>query len=322
MKKIKNSLFCYIRIIFLVLLFLILMGFRYVQAEEVFASHENVTTYSKNGSDACLSCHDTPSVTAILQTPHAQMADSRTMYATHGCEACHGASLQHGEMTGAEGWSPRPEITYGKHSPVPVSEQNKVCLGCHESGKGMNWRGSQHQFADVSCVSCHVVHTGQDKTLSRLTEPSVCYACHSTQRAQALMFSRHPINEGKVVCSDCHNVHGAFGPKLLIKETVNDSCYECHQEKRGPFLWEHAPAREDCSHCHMPHGTAQPRLLKLRTPWLCQQCHLAAFHPSTVYSGTGVPPQGGADRLLVQGCLNCHPQIHGSNHPSGIGLMR
>ncbi|WP_256205424.1 cytochrome c3 family protein [Nitrosomonas cryotolerans] len=72
-----------------------------------------------------------------------------------------------------------------------------------------------------------------------------------------------------------------------------------------------APAREDCSHCHMSHGTVQPRLLKLWMPWLCQQCYLVVFHPSTVYSDMGVPPQGDADRLLVQGCLNCHLRYMG-----------
>jgi len=318
----KSNLLWHATAILLAALFLTITSLQYAQAEEQPAIPKGEVAYTENGNDTCLNCHNTPSVTAILNTSHAQMADSRTMFATHGCETCHGASPEHYKMTETEEWNPRPKITYGKNSPVPVSEQNKICLDCHESGKRMNWRGSQHQFADVSCVSCHAVHTSQDKVLSKLTQPSVCYACHSTQRAQALMFSRHPINEGKVVCSDCHNSHGSFGPKLLVKETLNDSCYECHQEKRGPFLWEHAPVREDCSNCHMSHGSAQPRLLKLRTPWLCQQCHLGAFHPSTVYSGTGVPPQGGADRLLVQGCMNCHPQVHGSNHPSGIGLMR
>lgn len=309
-------------IIILLPLLLIMTGLRYVQAQEQMPVQEVMGEQAENATAICLSCHNTPSVEAILHTPHAQMADARTPFATHGCQVCHGASPEHYQMDDTKPWNPRPSITYGKNSATPVIEQNKVCLGCHESGKRMNWRGSQHQFADLSCVSCHTVHSTQDKVMSRLAGPGVCYACHATQRAQALMFSRHPINEGKVVCSDCHNAHGSFGPKLLIKETLNDSCYECHQEKRGPFLWEHAPAREDCSNCHMPHGAAQPRLLKVRPPWLCQQCHMEAFHPSTVYSGTGVPPQGVADRLLAQGCLNCHSQVHGSNHPSGIRLMR
>jgi hypothetical protein len=25
---------------------------------------------------------------------------------------------------------------------------------------------------------------------------------------------------------------------------------------------------------------------------------------------------------VIKGCLNCHFQVHGSNHPSGVKLMR
>ena len=32
----------------------------------------------------------------------------------------------------------------------------------------------------------------------------------------------------------------------LKKDTVNDTCYTCHADQRGPFLWEHQPVSEDC----------------------------------------------------------------------------
>jgi DmsE family decaheme c-type cytochrome len=104
---------------------------------------------------------------------------------------------------------------------------------------------------------------------------------------------------------------------MLVKATVNETCYTCHAEKRGPFLWEHPPAREDCTNCHTPHGSIHTPLLKARAPWLCQQCHLAPMHPSTAYSGTGVPPRGAAQQILANSCMNCHSQVHGTNHPSG-----
>ena len=39
---------------------------------------------------------------------------------------------------------------------------------------------------------------------------------------------------------------------------LNDTCYDCHAEFRGPYLWEHAPVPEDCSNCHDPHGSNHP----------------------------------------------------------------
>ena len=125
-----------------------------------------------------------------------------------------------------------------------------------------------------------------------------------------------------MACTDCHNPHGSAGPTLLVKNTVNDTCYECHTEKRGPFLWEHQPVSEDCMNCHEPHGTSQSAMLRVRKPFLCNMCHSEARHPSTLRSGLEAPPLGASEYLLGRSCTNCHTQIHGSNHPSGTGLTR
>jgi len=105
---------------------------------------------------------------------------------------------------------------------------------------------------------------------------------------------------------------------------VNDNCYSCHAEKRGPFLWEHAPVREDCSICHEPHGSNNPTLLKTRMPQLCQQCHIAGGgHPPTPYGGPNPgPPLSIERRVGAASCLNCHTEVHGSNHPSGVRWTR
>lgn len=157
----------------------------------------------------------------------------------------------------------------------------------------------------------------------------VCFTCHRRERAEFLRRSRHPVQavglfsrSGLLSCSDCHNPHGGVGPGELVRDTLNETCYDCHAELRGPFLWEHAPAREDCTNCHNPHGSQHEKLLTARAPWLCQQCHQAPFHPSEAISGTDVPPQGRSDLALARGCMNCHTQVHGSNHPSGMRLTR
>ena len=109
--------------------------------------------------------------------------------------------------------------------------------------------------------------------LTKATQPEVCFTCHKTQRAQTHRISTHPLDAGKMACSDCHNPHGSTGPKLLVKNSVNETCYTCHAEKRGPFLWEHQPVIDDCTNCHTPHGSTNAPLLKARPPWLCQECH-------------------------------------------------
>lgn len=294
-------------------------------AQHEMAETDKSDNPAKEAVRVCTKCHDETEdkpILAIFKTKHAMMADKRTPFADEACITCHGPSEEHLVKPPEGQKRALPDMTFSNDSPVPPSKQNEVCLNCHESGIRLHWKGSQHEFRGVTCSSCHNVHVGEDPTLVKLTQPETCFSCHKDQRALIYRPYRHPIREGKVVCSDCHNPHGSSGPKQLVKNSVNETCYTCHYEKRGPFLWEHAPVRDDCSNCHLPHGSIHPALLKSRGPWLCQQCHLAQFHPSTAYSGTGIPPRGAAQQLLAKNCLNCHSQVHGSNHPSGVRLTR
>jgi DmsE family decaheme c-type cytochrome len=127
--------------------------------------------------------------------------------------------------------------------------------------------------------------------------------------------SHMPLREGKLECTSCHNPHGTPNDKLLLQASVNQNCYTCHAEKRGPFLWEHAPVRENCTNCHDAHGTMADKMLKVKTPLLCQQCHQTSSHPGPAY-----PAQ--SRYAFNQACLSCHMAIHGSTHASGNRFFR
>jgi DmsE family decaheme c-type cytochrome len=129
-------------------------------------------------------------------------------------------------------------------------------------------------------------------------------------------------------CSSCHQPHGSVTKALISHLTVNEQCTSCHAEKRGPFLWEHAPVRERCTTCHLPHGSNHDKLLTAARPYLCQQCHSS----STAHSGqffradqtAAAALAGGTQspRIIGRSCQNCHTQVHGSNHPSGARFQR
>ena len=104
-------------------------------------------------------------------------------------------------------------------------------------------------------------------------QPELCLQCHQMRRAQLQRSSHMPYREGKVTCTSCHNPHGSPNPSQLIQSTVNENCYSCHAERRGPFLWEHPPVMENCANCHEPHGSSNPQLLKVRMPRVCDSCH-------------------------------------------------
>jgi DmsE family decaheme c-type cytochrome len=166
-----------------------------------------------------------------------------------------------------------------------------------------------------------------------------CQSCHQQQRAEFRKKSHMPVPEGKMTCVDCHNPHGSTGKKLLKADTVNDVCYTCHAEKRGPFIWEHAPVRENCMNCHSPHGSNADKLLIQPRPHLCSGCHSTTGtmghalwgNNTTGNTGSAVSPtnlNGAAlgnapnKRMTGRSCQNCHSTIHGSNSPSGARFQR
>ncbi len=105
---------------------------------------------------------------------------------------------------------------------------------------------------------------------------------------------------------------------MIKADSINELCYTCHTDKRGPFLWEHSPVRENCTTCHAPHGSNHERLLVAKLPWLCQRCHVSTRHPGSLYdlrnTVAGANPN---NRAIEHSCRNCHNNIHGTNAPSG-----
>lgn len=268
-------------------------------------------------SPGCLDCHDkedNPSLHTVFNSVHGDLNGGDAA----ACTSCHGASKKHDRR----GRKSPPDISFGPKWPSDTETRNGACLTCHDNGDQLLWMGSGHQDEGLACTDCHSSHQQQDPVMHDEVALEQCTSCHSRQRAELHLPSRHPIAEGKTACTDCHNPHGGSGDADLHQVSVNDNCFSCHQEKRGPFLWEHTPVTEDCGECHRSHGSVNDRLLTTRGPALCQQCHSAAFHPSLPYGPDGLPGGSPNRNLLGKNCLNCHSQIHGSNHPSGARLTR
>jgi DmsE family decaheme c-type cytochrome len=281
--------------------------------------------YSERGADTCLECHDDESASysaaALFKSKHAHRGDKRSPFGQGGlqCEACHGPGALHARSKRASAIN-----SLKADSKQTAEQRNQACLGCHQGSARTAWHASAHERAGLACTSCHQIHQERDPVLAKATESEVCLGCHKQQRADFQKASTHPVRQGRMACSDCHSAHGSTVQAMLAQPTLNQTCFTCHADKRGPLLWEHAPVVEDCSLCHTPHGSVRAGLLDKSPPLLCQQCHSAAGHPSVARTGAGLPANGGTGAIfLVAGsCTNCHTQVHGSNHPSGAKLMR
>lgn len=270
------------------------------------------------GPEVCQNCH-AAQVESYAASKHSTKGDARSPASAGACSTCHGDGSAHVKAGGGKGAG--GIVNPGSKS-LAADQKNGVCLTCHQKGR-ISWQGSKHQTNDVACSSCHSIHQGKDKVLNKAAQTEVCFACHKTERAQMNRASTHQVRSGQLGCSSCHNPHGTSGPSQLVKNTVNETCYTCHAEKRGPFLWEHLVASDNCSNCHTPHGSNHAPLLKARAPNLCASCHLTSSgHPNQLRSGVGVAATGANAQTVYRSCLNCHTQVHGSNHPSGPRFVR
>jgi DmsE family decaheme c-type cytochrome len=278
-------------------------------AQEPYSEDEYI------GEETCVDCHD-DLAPDYWETPHAKAFAEQNAFVSkwkRSCEACHGPGEEHEEWGGDELGKMVP---FRSDRPEDVERQNAACMNCHEGGERLYWEGGSHDAADVGCTSCHSIHEKRSprNLLTASTETGTCGGCHPVQRAQQFRNSHMPVREGKMSCSSCHNTHGTITRALIPDPTINDNCYRCHAEKRGPFLWEHAPANESCLDCHLAHGSTRDGMLRSSAPRLCQECHGRSHAPN--------PRSPNSHFVLGGSCLNCHPQIHGSNHPSGSGLSR
>lgn len=270
------------------------------------------------GNARCLSaCHSHDKINRDFEasTMGAQLSKKSGMPIVD-CESCHGPGslaiegiipekVEQDKKEGKETKCKYEALIDYKN--LPPQALSLICLKCHTANATFNlhnWNANVHAINDVSCSDCHKVHKGPDLIVSPKETAEMCYRCHQEVRAEFSLPSHHPLREQRVFCTDCHDSHGGIlTEKLLRKNTIKEQCTQCHIEKEGPFVFEHAEATENCSTCHSHHGSINNNLLVVREPFLCLQCHEGHSISSKFYTR----------------CTDCHSQIHGTDIPSASG---
>jgi len=269
---------------------------------------------------SCVDCHEDV-VQGMARQIHMRIEPFEVDGRAVGCEGCHGDGTQHMEAGGDA------SLIQGFDA---EGSGDAGCLECHKTRGLHEWAASTHALEEVSCSSCHGIHS-EKKPLSS------CLECHSDVVAQFQLPYHHPVKEEMMTCTSCHNPHAATEGMILTHQRTSELCFNCHQDKQGPFTFEHPPAMEDCSICHNPHGTVSRALLTMGEPALCLQCHSFHFHAGyqavdelelngrVLRSSNG---QYSFNAGFATRCTTCHIQVHGSDLPtqgtpsSGRGLGR
>ena len=202
----------------------------------------------------------------------------------------------------------------------------ETCATCHEK-KVRDFKLADHFRIEVSgvegvhgtsCEMCHGpgslhVEGGGDKTkiLNLKKDNESCFQCHLEKKAEFKLLSHHPVLEGKVKCTDCHDPHGSdVQPWSAVSiRGTNDTCFKCHAGKQGPLSYEHEALASSCTVCHNPHGSIHPKMLLQNDKNLCIKCHAQVDYPT-------IGKRSAHSGYSVQGTCwsaGCHTKPHGSN---------
>ncbi|NTV15247.1 MAG: DmsE family decaheme c-type cytochrome [Desulfobulbaceae bacterium] len=269
------------------------------------------------GNENCLKgchTHDKLALDFKSSTMGDQLKQSSSGMMVVDCESCHGPASE--LMAALEGLTVEKDNSaivkahrdnLLDYETLPSGAKSLICLKCHTANATFNihnWNGSTHAGNDVTCSNCHPIHAGADLITEPRAISTLCLGCHISNAAQFSLPSHHPVKEGRMYCTDCHDAHGTSYESNLREMNQRETCGRCHTEKTGPFLFEHSDNAEKCSTCHAPHGSINNNLLKLPVAFLCKQCHTGHSLSATVNQRT------------FTRCTDCHSTIHGTDLPT------
>ena len=286
------------------------------------------------GAGKCRSCHKAE-FQQFGKTRHAEGSGAEP---ANGCETCHGPGKAHADAEAAAQGDDAKTTAANKlifafrANPKQNSER---CIQCHASSRDQAGFGhSTHANHGVACNDCHATHLVEanprrvaqgfaqaaffttpklpeetrwlNNSLLKKQQPDLCFSCHGNIQAMFALPTHHRVPEGMMKCTDCHNAHGTSN-RATLRKSGQETCIQCHVEKRGPFVFEHSAVKvEGCITCHNPHGSVNKMLLARREErFLCLQCHVDPFAVNVPHGRLSFQTRGD--------CSRCHTAIHGSN---------
>ena len=258
-------------------------------SQRLWAKPERAFVTSAWADDSTTPSADTPSPasskskTAAAKTTEAP-APKAEYVGTETCAACHAKQYQ--------------EFRHSTHSRISVPGESAYAQGCEMC----HGPGSLHVEAGGGRGVGGIINPRKD--------PSTCFACHLDKKAEFRLPYHHPVLEGKMGCTDCHTPHA---PEVrpwsaTSLKDINEVCFRCHKDQRGPFVNEHEALREGCTTCHKVHGSIHEKMLLVRDANLCLRCHTQTNFPT-------IGGSGHSSRLNQGTCFSagCHTAVHGSN---------
>lgn len=225
--------------------------------------------------------------------------------------------------------APRPEY-------VVEFAEGCVTDECHAlMSRGLSALGSAppmtiHEPVErAACQECHAPDSGGHTYPLLRTGDTLCSHCHQDGGPAGLggqMF-RHKAMFTEEGCLACHDPHTSAGSSLLVGQTVEQTCAQCHLAAEGEHQhWPYVTGQ--CSACHEPHGSDTVALLRTGGAGgvedHCRMCHAETADAMAVMPHSHLNAEGSClachgahatnwKRLQkfepLRGCVSCHAEV-------------
>lgn len=259
------------------------------------------------GSSQCLECHDfgpESPVHEVLGGSHGDM--------DQGCEGCHGPSAAHANAP----TQVSPGLSFGPRWTATSAAQDAPCLSCHEDDVAGHWRDTLHMLNNLTCITCHDIHTAQDPVQDDKQQAQVCTVCHKAQKQGIHGMQRRASRNPP--CTECHNPHRQESAREEMLHNHSAGCSNCHDlvrmasrssvsDKAKSYHKVMASPGSTCQQCHQGIAHAPADSVPPMEPQATGSGTITLFYPGAADSSWLLESHPGSQPLR-QGtnCQRCH----------------
>jgi hypothetical protein len=220
----------------------------------------------------------------------------------------------------------RAEGAHADLQEMKPAEINETCMACHNRGTHAGWTGSAHETRNLSCTTC-----------PQRAQP---------EGAEVPAGRGHPHRTVRHMPSPAGRQDGTGG-RAHAGARRQDGVRDVPQPARLDQQRQGAEGRQLVSRAvhELPHGDARADAVGARAgarelrdlprpAWIVERPHAGRAHADAVSAMPRRQPaslldlrqRGDHDEQeqshVRRSCVNCHSNVHGSNHPSGQFYMR
>jgi predicted CXXCH cytochrome family protein len=180
---------------------------------------------------------------------------------------------------------------------------------------------------NVTCVSCHDLHTPADPALAAGGQAGVCTTCHKTQASG--IHGRKQMAGMNPPCTHCHNPHAIQRPQGVMLDNDSKGCRRCHKldamatsdrvsSRAKTYHKVMETGDNTCIDCHIGVAHGDPDASEPFMPLPLSEREIVLFHPG-ISDADWLLTRHRGSQPLRQGtsCRQCH---RGEEADLGVSL--